>query len=79
MIEHVSSPSSPYDVGEMSSESWPHTLYASQVSTSYPLRGERFLRAFQTLISHEDVDRTVARNRNGVIAIISLRLSLIHI
>ena len=39
----------------------------------YPRRGEHFLRAFQTLISHEDEERIVTRNRNDVITIISLR------
>ena len=73
VIVMVSSPSRPYDVGEMRSESRPHALNASRVSTSSPRRGEHFVRAFQTLVSHEDHVRTVARNRNGVVAIISLR------
>ena len=48
-------------------------FFTSRASTSSPRRGEHFLRAFQTLISHVDVLNTVARNRDGVIAIISLR------
>ena len=73
VIEHVSSPSPPYDVGEMRSESRPHALNASRVSTSSPRLGEHFFRAFQTLISHVDAVRLVARNRDGVIAFTSLR------
>ena len=74
MIEHVSSPPSPYDVGEMRSESRPHALDTSRASTSSPRLGEHFRsRAFQTLVSHVDVLNIVARNRNGVIAITSLR------
>ena len=70
----MSSPSSPYDVGEMRSESRPHARNASRASTSFPRLGEHFRsRAFQTLVSHEDAHRTVARNRHGVIAITSLR------
>ena len=57
----------------MRSESRPHALDASRVSTSYPRRGEHFLRVFQTLVSHADDGRIVARNHDGVIAIISLR------
>ena len=57
----------------MRSESRPHALNASLASTSSPRRGEHFLRAFQTLVSHLDEFSTVARNRNGVVAIISLR------
>ena len=69
----VSSPSYPYDVGEMRSESRPHALNASRASTSSPRRGEHCLRAFQTLISHADAERIVALNRDGVVAFISLR------
>ena len=71
----VSSPSFPYDVREMRSESRPHALNASRASINFlsAAEGEHFLRAFQTLISHPDAVRTVARNRDGVIAIISLR------
>ena len=73
-IVMVSSPSFPYDVREMRSESRPHALNASRTSTSSPRRGEHFLRApSQTLVSHPDGDRIVARNRDGVIAIFSLR------
>ena len=54
MIVHVSSPSPPYDAGEMRSESRPRALNASRASTSSPRRGEHFLRAFQTLVSHAD-------------------------
>ena len=74
MIEHVSSPVFPYDIGEMRSESQPNALDASLgVSTSSPRRGEHCLRAFQTLVSHVDVVRTFALNRNGVLAFTSLR------
>ena len=76
VIEHwhvSSSPSPPYDVGEMRSESRPYPLNASRVSTSSPPRREHFLRVFQTLISHVDLYRTVALNRDGVIAVTSLR------
>ena len=59
----VSSPSFPYDVGEMRSESRPRALNASRV----------FLPEVQTLISHLDLGRSVARDRDGVIASISLR------
>ena len=69
----MSSPSIPYDVGERRSESRPHALNASRASTSSPRRGKHFVRAFQTLVSHLDVLRTVALNRDGVIAFISLR------
>ena len=69
---HVSSPSPPYDVGEMRSESRPRALDASRASTSSPRLGEHFVRAFQTLVSHVDVVR-IALNRDGVIAITSLR------
>ena len=70
----MSSPSSPYDVGEMRSESRPRALNASRVSTSSP-RGASTSSglAFQTLDSHLDVARKVALNRDGVIAITSLR------
>ena len=73
VIVTVSSPPPAYDVGEMRYEPRPHALDASRVSTSSPRRGEHFLRAFKTLISHVDVLNTVARNRDGVIAIMSLR------
>ena len=73
MIKQVSSPSFPYDIGEMRSESRPHTLNASRVSTSSPRLGEHFVRVFHTLVSHVDDFRIVARNRDGVIAILSLR------
>ena len=73
VIVMMSSPSSPYNAGEMRSESRPHALDASRASTSSPLWGEHCLRVFQTLILHFDVDRLVARNRDGVIAFISLR------
>ena len=74
VIVMASSPSCPYDVGEMRSESWPHALNASRVSTSSPRQGEHFQsRAFQTLISHVDVLSVVALNRDGVIASLSLR------
>ena len=69
----VSSPSPPYDVGEMRSESRSHALDASRASTSSPRLGEHFVRDIQTLVSHNDKGRIVARNRDGVIAIISLR------
>ena len=76
-IVMVSSPSNPYDVGEMRSESQPRALNASRVirrvSTSSPRRGKHCLRVFQTLISHADVFSIVALNRDGVIANFSLR------
>ena len=71
-IVMMSSPFHPYDAGEMRSESRPHALDASRASTSSPRRYEHFVRAFQTLVSHFDVFSTVAHNRDGVIAIISL-------
>ena len=74
VIVMLSSPSFPYDVGEMRfDESRPHALNASRASTSYPQRGEHFLRAFQTLVSHVDLVRSVAINRHDVIANTSLR------
>ena len=73
VIEHVSTPKSPYDVGEMRSESRPRALNASRVSTSSPRRREHFVRAFQTLVSHGDAARSETLNRDGVIAITSLR------
>ena len=74
-IVMVSSPSRPYDVGE---------IYEIRVTAARSQRvpsinvlsaAERALppRPFQTLISHEDVRRTVALNRDGVIASTSLR------
>ena len=74
VIKHVSPPSPPYDVGEMRSESRPHALSASRVSTSFPRQGEHFRsRALQTLISHLDVLSIVALNHDSVIANTSLR------
>ena len=73
VIVMMSSPSSPYDAGEMRSESLPHALHASRASTSSPRWGEHFLRAFQTLVSHVDGGRQVALNHDGVIASFSLR------
>ena len=69
----VSSPLPPYDAGETRSESRPHALNASRVSTSSSRQGEHFLRAFKTLVSHEDVVRIVTRDRDGVITVTSLR------
>ena len=75
VIVMVSSPSSPYDVGKMRSESRPHALIERAPSIDFLSSAGRALppRAFQTLVSHEDVLRTVALNRDAVIAIISLR------
>ena len=57
----------------MRSESRPHALNPPRASTSSPRLGEHFLRVFQTLVSHVDLLRTFALNRNGVIATTSLR------
>ena len=73
VIEHASLPSSPYDAGEIRSESRPRALNASRVSTSSPRRGEHCLRAFQTLVSHFDGARSVAHNRDDIDASTSLR------
>ena len=67
---HVSTPPYPYDVGEMRSarsRRVPSINVHSTAGRALPPR------PFQTLISHVDVVRIVARNRDGVIAIFSLR------
>ena len=75
MIEHVSSPFPPYDVGEIYEIRVTAARSRRVPSINFLTAAGRALppRPFQTLISHFDELSIVARNRDGVVAITSLR------
>ena len=75
VIEHVSSPFPPYDVGEIYEIRVTTARFQRVLSIDFLSAAGRALppRPFQTLVSHVDVISTVAHNCDDVIAITSLR------